>query len=382
MQEKIKRLEQLTSKKAKTTNDNAAFASDLLFEIFTENKDMNFLCENLYASSYVVAEPFAIKFYFRLAEVDKINLFSGLMSAARDKQHQVIFPVCFSIIASVVKQQSTDTFYHKLLKYLFKLADTNEGFSETKCKMFKDHLLQKSNGTIFDTDYSQWSKPDIQRFFRYLNTAIKDISSLPYKTKLEKWFDKNGLPAIVNPSEAVIKDETKPQQQEVVSPKPMTAPEIAEQKPDELLKTVDAVKSEMQKLFANAFEKNNAFRQLEDSIKSKETEIAQLKTKLEEATKTLHAQVAQIESLQDEISRKTTEIAKLNYRLKLSYSADEISKNQELDALKKDIGEAIKLQYTDFSENKNAACTEDNYEALKVSLNQIFRALKRHGVEF
>lgn len=89
-----------------------------------------------------------------------------------------------------------------------------------------------------------------------------------------------------------------------------------------------------------------------------------------------------INDLKKELAKKDEEIADLKRRLGEAIHMNNINKNQELIALKQDIGAALKLRHDKFIENQAAVCNEDNYEALKASIHQIFRVLKRYRIEF
>lgn len=85
--------------------------------------------------------------------------------------------------------------------------------------------------------------------------------------------------------------------------------------------------------------------------------------------------------LKKELAKQEEEIADLKTRLKASFQADRITQKQELLTLKRNISDAVRLQYKDFVQSKDVPCNEDNYEAFKNDLEYIFRGLKRNGIE-
>jgi hypothetical protein len=89
-----------------------------------------------------------------------------------------------------------------------------------------------------------------------------------------------------------------------------------------------------------------------------------------------------LEQKNQQIAELTVKIDNLSERLRLSFQMDAISRNQEVLSLKKNIAGALKIQYDDYVENRNTLYSEANYEAFKVDLNQVFRVLKRFGIEF
>ena len=73
-----------------------------------------------------------------------------------------------------------------------------------------------------------------------------------------------------------------------------------------------------------------------------------------------------ISKLEKEAELKDEEIRNLTARLKTSLHMDEISKNQELSSLKRNISEGLKLEYWDYEKSKE--CDEDLFEAYKATI--------------
>lgn len=74
------------------------------------------------------------------------------------------------------------------------------------------------------------------------------------------------------------------------------------------------------------------------------------------------------------------QIADLTERLRISIQMNDISKSQEIVALKSDISETLKLDYTDYLKSRENPYDQDLFEAYRSTLSRIFKLLKRHGI--
>ena len=149
-----------------------------------------------------------------------------------------------------------------------------------------------------------------------------------------------------------------------------------------LVSLLENANEEANKLFKNIFERNLTIKSLEQQITLKEREINEVKLQIRNEKDKSTYLTTKIEELKAELNSSNLEIDNLKGRLKIAFNIDDVKKNQEIITLKTDISTALKLQYEDFNEHKEEECNEDNYEALKVTLNQVFRTLKRYGIDF
>lgn len=107
---------------------------------------------------------------------------------------------------------------------------------------------------------------------------------------------------------------------------------------------------------------------LHSKIKEKETEIMDLNFQLSAANK--------------QLTEKEVKIVDLTDRLKNLFHADSVEKNQELEALKIKISEALKLDYLDFIKIQDRPFNQDLFEAYRSMLIRIYQTLKRFGITY
>ena len=77
--------------------------------------------------------------------------------------------------------------------------------------------------------------------------------------------------------------------------------------------------------------------------------------------------------MNEEIKRLTAELDRTK--------ADLINANNELLTLKNEIKKGVDPIQKDFEDNKDCELNEGNFFAFKISLKQIFRTLKRSGID-
>ena len=277
-----------------------------------------------------------------------------------------------------------------ILVETIKVAGKNNEFNDTSCKIFMD-FLEKNNDMFFNLDFSLLSDDELMKLYQYINITIPDISTILYGDKIKSWSDKYFSRAfekhvlICDDLEGEGKtsdgsaEETK--MEELKEEEKGSEKLIEIDYARELLEILQSANQEVSKLLNNVFIKNHTIGNLQDKLYVRFQEINQLKEEIENKNTSLSSLNNTIDSLKKDLDKKEEEIKDLRGRLKLSFDADEVSKNQELMTLKNDIALSVKLQYADFNEQKNENCNEDNYEALKVILNQVFRILKRYGIE-
>lgn len=144
---------------------------------------------------------------------------------------------------------------------------------------------------------------------------------------------------------------------------------------DDLLKTLKAAHREAMSLSSELAGKYGTITSLKQELITKDKEISALRADIAELNNLLN----QKEHLVDEQRAK---IDDLDGRLESFFKLDESSRSQSLITLKKEIARALRLEYRDFCEDKDAPCDRDIFEAYKASLNRIFRALKSFDIIF
>ena len=84
--------------------------------------------------------------------------------------------------------------------------------------------------------------------------------------------------------------------------------------------------------------------------------------------------------MNEELKRLQLELEATKKELARS-KADHINANNELLTLKNEIKKGIEGIQADYEDNKDCELNEGNFFAFKISLKQIFRTLKRSGID-
>lgn len=390
MEEKIKEFDILVEKKAKTTKDNTDKAVKILLNIYKAENNPAFLVKKLISASHVVTSEYGRRYIPSMSksEINDINTEIIKNLNTPKMQLQSLLPVAFSFAAMGFSRSCHKQEFLPLLKSAIIKCEDKNSFTETKCKIFKDHLLDKCEALVLELDFSEWKEYDRKRLDNFL------LATFPTETELNKVLYTK---IIVNWRERYNFKTSNTEPQKTLPLPVVPNASKAEQTPEEvkrILGNSSAIKiekyvSELEKLYNNAFEKNNAFASLENTLLGE-------KTKLNLANQAISQKNLEIKNLQEkylvleklsseltaEIEEKSAEILDLNTRLKKAFSVDSITQNQELVSLKNNISNSLKLQYADFGELSMAEMSGDNYQFFKITLRQVFKTLERYGIEF
>lgn len=394
MEKIIERINELLKKKSKIGNADSLEAANLIYQLYCSNKDCEILVNYLYDFYYKISGIFINKYYFQVSEGEKTEIIQSFLKSKKFYENQSGASLFrgFSILTEIISKDIKDTNIITIINSLAKIAEKNNIFNQTSCETLLN-FLNTTNGKFFDLDLASLSNYEIKRLFRYISTAISDISIITYSNKIQAWSDKYSFTFIkkndvANVSQIELKDTAShkiekiveiPTQNTMSTTNTVKSVEIESAK--EILKILQSTNQEAQKLFDNIFSKNNTIQNIQENLNIKEKEMNLLKVEIENKNIALMSLRGELNKVKVELADREMKISDITERLKASFNADDISKKQELITLKNDIATAVKLQYEDFNEHKNESCNEDNYEALKVTLNQVFRTLKRYGIE-
>jgi hypothetical protein len=180
-------------------------------------------------------------------------------------------------------------------------------------------------------------------------------------------------------------------------------PEIKEQKQAEPSPTASksnesktSVNNEVNSLLLIAQKANNELQTMLRTIVNTNETPAALRNQIserDEQIKVLRNQINELEyritNLQGEITKRDDSIVQtqeknddLTERLKKTLQLDASANNHELNALRANISEKLKLEYQDYLEIKSKECSPDLFEISKDTLESIFKKLKKSEIIF
>lgn len=423
MKETNKELESLLLKKSKIGKGGTEQASIQLYDLYSENKDINEIVDYLYKFYYKVSGVFFDMNYLKLNKEDRDQIITQFISEKRFNENTAGSTIYtgLSILEALLNKDAEDENIFLLLNNLTLLAEKTK-FNKLSNFAFKN-FLDSSNKTFFNLNFHVLSEIELKRLFRYMSAALGDIDNLTYKTDIINWMNNYGFSVspelyidnnqrdvknvdnekiivenhkITNENSDGInseknKDTIKPIEEDSINSKNKIRGENSKKEnkiihlltteAKNIADTLEKANNEAAKLFNSILTKNNTINNLEQKLKEKDGKIHSLELQIGEYYGVNLRIENEINRLTKELSVKDAEIENLNERLKISFKADDISRKQDLITMKKDISSSIKRQYKDFIQYKSENCNEDNYEALKVTVNQVFRALIRNGIE-
>lgn len=392
MEQLFERVKELIAKKSKIGNADSMEAAELIYKIHCSNKDFEMLVNFLYDFYYRISGIFAKKYYLLFTAEERNIFIEGFIKNKKFNENLsgAAHYRGFAILSEIIQKDNYDANFYKLINSLAKIAEKNNGFNKNSCETFLN-FLNSTKAELFELDFSSVSEAEIKRLFRYTNAAISGMDNYEYKGKMTSFFAKYSLvlsekTGFIEIKQTVKATEIQKAEKKIETPKAAqtaTKPEksLEVESVQAIVKVLQTANQEVEKLLDNVFNKNNTIQNLLEKLNAAANEISLLKAEIDNKNTKITALNEHIDNLKEHNLEQEAKIKELDERLKLSFNADDISKKQELMTLKTDIAKAIKLQYEDFSENKNESCNEDNYEALKVTLNQVFRSLKRYGIE-
>ncbi|MGH4050190.1 MAG: hypothetical protein ACREVX_02370 [Clostridium sp.] len=391
MENVIERINEL-EKKSKIGKADSLEVTKLIYQVYCSNKDYEILVNYLYDFNYKISGIFAGKYYLEINKEERNQIVQYFVKSERFSETQNLSLAFrgFAILTELICKDIKDNNIFIIINRLAKLAENSCMFNQTSCGIFLN-FLNETNGKIFDLDFSSLEDHEIKRLFRYTSATITDISIIPYGNKIKGWAAKYsfGLPketTVTNVKPIEESSSTDKSWKVVETPKAKVevtskAKSNEFDSAKELISTLKVANQEAQKLFDNIFNKNITIQTMQEKLNAKEKEIYLLKVEIENKNISILSLNDEINKTKEKSLNTEIKLIDLTERLKASFNADDVSKKQELITLKTDIATSVKLQYEDFNEHKNEICNEDNYEALKVTLNQVFRTLKKYGIE-
>lgn len=385
MEQRKETIDRLIESKTKISIVDCAEASKEIYELYKETNDEKILVAYLFEGTYKVASQFMSDFYKGIEEEKQIKIAHTIikeMSIVDEKISKSLtgFSIVRTLLDINIKEHLLD-----ILSVTIKLAASGSGFTANICKGFKSHLLDPVGKEILQLDYSGWSLGENERLFKLIRKSEKDLGKVTFLDELNVWIKTYLEGASIKPIEATQKPKNEATCKLIAQVSTAVIEDSSLDKvnlqADKLMKNLLSATEEIEKLFDNVFSKNITLNNQRDRLKDQDIKILNLQDQVDKQKDENLVLNSEIETLRRSLEEKSLKIEGLDNRLKESFQSDEISQNQELITLKKNIAAAVKLQYEDFSENEDAECNEDNYTALKIGLNNVFRALDRYGIE-
>lgn len=386
--EKINQQMELLRSKKRINKSDSVEAAQLIVELYQVNNDSEMVGDYFHFFPRIVAEAFMSHYYFDLDGDAKNKVIDNFINNLKFKENRggSSLVKSFSLLTALVSRDPNDKNSVKLVKAIVDLAWKNNKFSPTACKNL-GAFLNSHEDTFLDLDFTGLEGEEKRNIFRYLYALIPDIKSGSYGNRINEWAKRNAVTApeakeVIGESiNGNLEQDSSQNREEIKEVNVDTLTPLALDGTEKLISRLKAANEEAEKLFNGIFNKNQSIVNLQDQIDQRDKTIDRLKAELDNKDVVISDQENKLSEAKQKLLEATAEIGQLNQSLKKIYNLDQIEKEQKLKTLRNDIKMAVKLQYEDFMEHRESICSEDNYDGLKSNLNQVFRTLKRYGVD-
>lgn len=383
MEKSIERMNELMQKKTKIGNSDSREVAEIIFNLYKRNNDLESSIENLYHFHYRVIGIYVNKYYNDFNIQEKENFIKAFVENSKFKENIANSSILkgFSILQEMLKLNENDKNIYYLFNNISSVAEKKGQYNSSVKGAFYEFLSEVGD-EFLNLNFDIMSEEERKRMLRYIDATIENSSNISCEQSMLRLGERYSYKFTNKIDNESIKEENRKDEEDNTEYKNDLQKSYASNELINLVSLLENANEEANKLFKNIFERNLTIKSLEQQITLKEREINEVKLQIRNEKDKSTYLTTKIEELKAELNSSNLEIDNLRERLKIAFNIDDVKKNQEIITLKTDISTALKLQYEDFNEHKEEECNEDNYEALKVTLNQVFRTLKRYGIDF
>lgn len=384
----IARLNELTQRASKISDGQSQEAASLLLQLYSETGDkvrtadflMKFkatVCLCFFEQAVATIEPERIEsLHMAICATESYKKNANHASTTRGFIMAAVLIKCGQNIAQAVLMRT--------------LADVDKDgkFSDTVIEHFRRNIVDYCGlDAITKLNEREWKKPETRnrfnRFMQAVSESIVTVISTPTNDSKTIVEVSANTPIATVTSQESPTAKSKPNATTPVAETTPTTPKVDGKSIEltaELLKMIESSNREALKLFQTLSESNGTIAILRGQVSDHDTRITDLKAKLYERD----GQITELHSVADKAryvcDEQQSKIADLTERLKTAMQMDSISQNQELITLKSDLANSLKLEYTDYLNDKDAECNPDTFGAFRSSLTRIFKTLRRFGI--
>ncbi|WP_294134631.1 hypothetical protein [uncultured Clostridium sp.] len=383
MEKSIERMNELIQKKTKLSNSHSIEAAEIIFNLYKSDNNLESSIENLYHFHYSVIGIYVNRYYDDFNIQEKENFIKAFVENSKFKENIANSSILkgFSILQEMLKLNENDKNIYYLFNNISSVAEKKGQYNSSVKGAFYEFLSEVGD-EFLNLNFDIMSEQERKRMLRYIDATIENSSNISCEQSMLRLGEKYSYKFTNKIDNESIKEENRKDEEDNTEYKNDLQKSYASNELINLVSLLENANEEANKLFKNIFERNLTIKSLEQQITLKEREINEVKLQIRNEKDKSTYLTTKIEELKAELNSSNLEIDNLKGRLKIAFNIDDVKKNQEIITLKTDISTALKLQYEDFNEHKEEECNEDNYEALKVTLNQVFRTLKRYGIDF
>lgn len=373
----IETLEGVLAKTAKNmSNENRKRAVGALLVLFDMNNNAKQAARYLTKFHYSVSQAFFAEISLSASDESIAAMAEALVNDeqfTKGNPNNIMYPKGLSAVLALAyqdKHQASFLIFNRILAH----SEKPNGFSDSFVNNFKKLIIDKSGmpfilnlleqATNGGVECKEFEQKRLARFLQLLEEKVEVASREEVAVTLPKLTQ----PPISAPIPLSLTLDASEQKQEKAWNGAEAIAKI-EKNQQEILTVMRG--------FANSQSK---FEVLSSEITRRNEEISAIKSDLIKQEHRAMSLASEIVTKERQLAEMKGQIDDLTERLRTSLHMDEISKNQELNTLKINISEALKLDYDDFIKSKEKQFDEDLFTAYRSTLNRIFKLLKRFGI--
>lgn len=374
MQELLNELNELSKKKSKLSATGKKRAAEILNDVYNQNADIDWLCQELITLPVGVQAEFFANNYSDFASSDEIKfLVDTLISNETFIKNSSNEPAkrAIEIIDVYIKNNNFDANVCVLFNATLKVSTD------------KNYVVKDAFVTVFNKKIVENYRHDLLKF-NFINDETLYLFLL-----LDKLIDKNLIDDksyeftswnlydefITHEHRNIVteliaknkgKGRTKPPSQVNIVKELTAKVESLEQNQAVMLTILQDMQTKIDALTPTAVVEPAPTPVKEDTHSSKSND----------------ALPSDVVALRKELTLEKEKSADLEKRLVDSFNMDDLAVNQKIVKLKNDISESLKLEHKEYKNNLDKSYNEDNFLAYRSTILRIFRTLGRLGIDF
>lgn len=355
MNDYSERLNELAKKFDKPTKARIEEFASVLSEMYNSEGSYDDLTDWLLRIHYKVGKRFFEN--NRITDTDALGILHSvenhplLMKSGQNYLFDRLFTICQAYIIAAVDCGITAKLAYMIAYY----GKQKEKFSTSIVNSFKHIFADNAQCSIF-VSLPQYvdnahDKRVINDFINYCEIKLNKEEEAPADKVVQQpsfivASDKNNTEHSTDNSKMELKELTEKLKEQL----------------DRLIKANDIVEMIKAQLYA----KDKEYESLSQELKTTKGKCFSLEMELAEKKK--------------EVEEYSSKINDLETRLKSVFEMDDSIRNQEIQTLRKDVADALRMEYLDYKES-DQSFNEDNFVANSASLERVFKILIRFGFE-
>ncbi len=371
------KLIELNTKSKKKTVSAKKESYLILSKVFVETKNYNEIIDWCIKCHYSVCDMFFDKNIVSFEDAEKFSSAIITNPVFQKKGNYNVLQRLIIVCSHFLKKGTNNTATINIILKAVSYGKTDNGYYTDLVTNFKKYIIDKKLiNTFIDVVNivdKEYDKKRLLGFIAYMekeNSA--NFSEKKIENKNEDKMPSNNIEKPLKPSDTdtqnyVMKTEN---EEQILINQFKEYNEVLASQIKKLTETNSIIST-----LKTAIENSNT------ALALKENEIKRLHSELSESKEQATVFATENNGLKQELNNNKTEINNLHERLKSVFEIDNSIQNQEIETLKRNITDALRLEHNEFKSSDNV-CNEDNFQANYASLHRIFKILNRFGVNF